>query len=102
MTRESITKLIELLRVFINTPCRTKTDAEVLEAKLAEFEKEVAKPQKREHIMIMRGINRPSDADWFNDQLDECTGHGYTIENCGVHGTGPVVAWAIMSKAEED
>ena len=39
MTREAITKLIELLRVFINTPCRTKADAELLEAKLAEFEK---------------------------------------------------------------
>lgn len=41
MTPEAITKLIDLLRVFINTPCRTKADAELLEAKLAEFEKEI-------------------------------------------------------------
>lgn len=41
MTPESMTKLIELLRVFINTPCRTKADAQLLEAKLAEFERSI-------------------------------------------------------------
>ena len=41
MTPEAIAKLIELLRVFVNSPCRTKADAEVLQAKLDEFEKEV-------------------------------------------------------------
>ena len=41
MTVKAIKKLIELLRVFINTPRRTKADAELLEAKLVEFEKEL-------------------------------------------------------------
>ena len=41
MTPEATTKLIELLRILINSPCRTKADAELLEAKLAEFEREV-------------------------------------------------------------
>lgn len=43
MTPEAINKLVELLRVFINSPYRTKVDAEILEAKLAEFEKEMTK-----------------------------------------------------------
>lgn len=38
MNPEAIDKLVELLRVFINSPYRTKADAEVLEAKLIEFE----------------------------------------------------------------
>lgn len=43
MTHEAINKLVELLRVFINSPYRTKADAEILESKLVEFEKEMAK-----------------------------------------------------------
>ena len=43
MTDEAFEKLIDLLRVFINSRCRTKADAELLEAKLAEFEKAVIK-----------------------------------------------------------
>ena len=39
MIPEAIDKLVELIRVFINSPYRTKSDAEVLEDKLAEFEK---------------------------------------------------------------
>lgn len=41
MTRKALAMLIELLRVFINSPCRTKADADELESKLTEFEKEV-------------------------------------------------------------
>ena len=41
MNRKAISILIELLRVFINSPQRTKADATVLEAKLDELKKEL-------------------------------------------------------------
>lgn len=47
MTPNAIIKLVELLRVFIRTPCRTKADAELLEVKLAEFEREITREEEK-------------------------------------------------------
>lgn len=41
MTRKAISILIELLRVLINAPYRTKADATILEAKLGELKEEL-------------------------------------------------------------
>lgn len=104
MTQEAITKLIELLRVFINTPCRTKTDAELLEAKLAEFEKEVIKPERHVYNYITRSVNGNDDARAYIDAMTQATAQGFKMESCGINGAGTEcpLAWAILSKTEEE
>ena len=102
MTRDNA-KLVELLRVFINTPCRTKTDAELLEAKLAEFEKEVVKPERHVYNYITHVIRGIDDAREYIEDMTQATMQGFKMENCGINGTGTecLLAWAILSKPEE-
>lgn len=99
MTNRDTAKLVELLRVFINSPCRTKADAEVLEAKLAEFEKEISKPQRREHAVMINTLDKVDD---FITYLDTGSGFGYEIEACGMTSSNPHALWAILSRPKED
>lgn len=105
MTNREAAKLIELLRVFINSPCRTKADAELLEAKLAEFEKEIAEPRKRDFVCIQKPIRDEDDIEWYLLRLQEHTTIGYEVLNCGINGSvnENMRAWAILrGPAEEE
>lgn len=104
MTNRDATNLIELLHTFINSPCRTKADAEALEAKLAEFEKEIAKPQKHDFVLIQKPIRDEDDIEWYLLRLQEHTIIGYEVLSCGINGSANenMRAWAILKGPAEE